>query len=94
MASRPTVPGKRPSSAAERPSGSTRAAAQTKAAAAVLVAHVAELREEQLEVGAVAAAAGPPGAEDAGCATEHVDGEAGVVGERRQAGHLCGRGAP
>ena len=31
---------------------------------AVLVADVAELSEEQLEVGAVTAAAGPPGAED------------------------------
>ena len=35
--------------------------------------------------------AGPPGAEDPRAPTEHVDGEAGVVGEGRQPGDLGGR---
>ena len=77
----------RPSTRCSRPPGSTSAAAQTNAAAAVLVGHVADLGQHQLEVGLVVAVpAGPAGAEHARHAVERVDREPGVVGDRRQAG--------
>ena len=56
---------------------------------AVVVGDVGELGEQQVEVGLVVAVpAGPAGGEDAGGAAEDVDAEAGVVGDRRQAGGL------
>ena len=57
--------------------------------APVLFGDVAELVEEEPEVGAVVAVgAGPAGGEDAGGAAEDVDAEAGVVGDGREAGGL------
>src|SRR4051794_8347131 len=54
---------------------------------AVLVGHVSQLRQEQLEVRPVVAVpARPAGAEDAGRAAEHVDTQAGVVRDGRQPG--------